>query len=790
MLFIYPIFALVKKSCFMLLVMLFPLMLSAQKVIKLLSSKNSVSNSKTGKAVYYRPVFGHEGSTLSADSAYLYKQGEDDTYFDAFNNVIITQPNGSVIYADKLHYVQSTRIAILTDHVRMVDQASVLTTNYLTYNMLLGNGTYTGGGRIVNQSDTITSQNGHYFDKTKDTYFRNNVVVRTASTLIYTDTMRYNSLTKMNFFYGPTNIKNKTGTGNLYTENGDYNTETKFARFGKNNLYTEDSKNLRGDSLYYDGILGSGKAVKNVFFIDTAQQIVMRGNLGLYDRATETTTMTDNAYIVLVTKSDSSNHDSSSVKTDSLKIDPAKTDSVKTDSVYMTADTLISQVIFLKNYKLANLNLRRDGGDLDEDKEENFTDDSLDSTKLDSTQSDSSKLKNLLKVPKTDSSKVDSTLLKSPRIIKPPDSLSQLSKDSIGADLLQDSLLRDSAIAPGKGTADSLLLKAEKAAMKTTTAIDTSISDTARTRIVKAYYEVKIFKSDLQAVADSAYYGYPDSVLRLYGRPMIWSQGSQLSSDTLYMQLKNQQLDNMLLKNNAFIASTDLDSSKYNQTKGRKITGFFKNNSLEIMYVDGNSEAIYYRVEKNKFVGMGRTLASRIKMLLENNAVVSIIPTKKVESNYYPLYKLPADLEILEGFSWRPKDRPKSKDDIILKKQARRQKDLPSSKTDSTKADSLKKESIPAWARDTLKNDTLKNDTLKNDTVKNLKTRTLQKVSQLLDGHPPVAQAVFLDEGHFSKGLIMTFGCKDGIIPESGCTAPFITDGPPHHPIKEIFPPA
>jgi lipopolysaccharide export system protein LptA len=160
----------VKKSSLSCLFMLIVLLCSAQQRIDLLSSKSSVSNKNKEWITFYRPVFGHEGSTLSADSAHLYNSGEEDTYFDAFGNVIITQPNGTVIYADKLKYVESTRLATLTNNVRMVDKGSVLTTNYLTYNMRSGIGTYTGGGRIVNESDTITSKNGYYFDKTKDAF--------------------------------------------------------------------------------------------------------------------------------------------------------------------------------------------------------------------------------------------------------------------------------------------------------------------------------------------------------------------------------------------------------------------------------------------------------------------------------------------------------------------------------------------------------------------------------------------------------------------------------------------
>src|SRR5690606_10525064 len=172
-------------------------------------------------------------------------------YFDAFGMVIITQPNGTVDNADKMDYVAEKQMATLTNNVRMVDGNAVLTTNFLTYNMKSHIGTYTGGGRIVNTTDTITSRNAWYFDNTKDAYFRHDVVVRTPDVRIFTDTMRYNSATKINYFYGPTNIKGNDGE-NLYTERGEYHTETEQAWFDRNNLYTEGSRFLRGDSLYYD----------------------------------------------------------------------------------------------------------------------------------------------------------------------------------------------------------------------------------------------------------------------------------------------------------------------------------------------------------------------------------------------------------------------------------------------------------------------------------------------------------------------------------------------------------
>jgi hypothetical protein len=45
----------------------------------------------------------------------------------------------------------------------MVDKDATLTTNYLTYNTATRIGTYTGGGKLVNKDNVLTSKNGYYF---------------------------------------------------------------------------------------------------------------------------------------------------------------------------------------------------------------------------------------------------------------------------------------------------------------------------------------------------------------------------------------------------------------------------------------------------------------------------------------------------------------------------------------------------------------------------------------------------------------------------------------------------
>lgn len=668
-------------------------------------NKNSISS--------INPVYEHNGNTLSSDSGIVYEDEIRRQFFEAFGNIVITQPSGTVIYADQLHYDASAQLAKLSGNVKLVDKSSVLTTNYLTYNMRSKVGTYTGGGRIISQKDTITSQNAYYFENTGDAYFRFKVVVRNPQVKVFTDTMRYNNISKNTYFFGPTDIKGNNQE-NLYTESGVYNTSTGIADFNKNNLYSEGSRFLKGDSLHYERSLGIGKAFRNVVFVDTLDKFYGYGGKGEYIQADESIELTVKPYIVTVVKedADSTQRDSSAAQasadttkqvknnkkldsrtihqpTDSLQKDSTLSTSdqqleAKMDSIYMTADTLYSRVILAKDYKPLDLKLDRNGGELIDETDIDYGDQELDlSTETDSTQAtlvDSTSINTIENI-KTDTLKKPVESLTPKANIKPKNPSSapvdtSSSRAYIKNTLKADSILRKETVISPQGHADSVISNALKTAqrpdtIKTTDSLQQQqVTDTARTRIVKAYYNVRMFKSDLQAVADSMYYGMQDSMFRFMGRPMIWAEGSQISADTIYMQIINQRMDNALLKENAFMVNAVSDSSKFNQLKGRKITTFFANNAIEKIFVDGNAENLIFSVndKTNVITEMFHDRGGRIKVIMENKKIKDYITIRKIDQKLYPFSQVTPEQEMLPGFIWRPQDRPKSKEDLLNRK--------------------------------------------------------------------------------------------------------------------------
>jgi lipopolysaccharide export system protein LptA len=689
--------------------------------MNLVSSSSGRINAKTGHMTFYNPVYEHKGNTLAADSGYIYENDIKQQFFEAFGNVIITQPSGTVIYSDYLHYDATPQLAKLTGNVKMVDKNSVLTTNYLTYNMRSKTGAYTGGGRIISQTDTITSKNAYYFENSGDAYFRHQVIVRNPSVKVYTDTMRYNGVSKNTFFFGPTNIKGNKQE-NLYTEKGVYNTSTGVANFNKNNLYTEGSRFLKGDSLHYERESGIGKAFRNVVFVDTLDKFYAYGGKGEYKQDEESIVMTEKPYIITVVKNESDTAAADSTKADSSLLDVEalesaekkevkqnnkdrkqiedKTDSskdtevnylaknslapkpaAKMDSVYMTADTLFSRMILSKDYIPLELKLDRSGGQMLEEAEEDFGDDENGEGDFVDQQSNGSpigltKLEGAANQTLNKTNEIKKTQQTAPKKTQQQINNTGEGREKIEKTLKADSILRQKAIIPQAGHADSAINQALKIAqqpdikVEITDSTKQEISDTARTRIVKAYYNVRLFKSDLQAVADSVYYGMQDSMFRFMGRPMIWAQDSQISADTIFMQIVNQTMDNALLKENAFMVNALSDSTKFNQLKGRKITAFFAKNNIEKLFVDGNAEnLVFSENEKTKIITeMFHDRGGRIKVKMEDRKIIDYITIKKVDQKVYPFALVTQENEILPGFSWRPQDRPKSKEDLLNRK--------------------------------------------------------------------------------------------------------------------------
>jgi len=131
------------------------------------------------------------------------------------------------------------------------------------------------------------------------------------------------------------------------------------------------------------------------------------------------------------------------------------------------------------------------------------------------------------------------------------------------------------------------------------------------------------------------------------------------------MQMAHNKISELRLFDAAFICARE-DSSRYNQIKGRDMTGYFYDNELRSIKVEGNGQSIYYtRNSKKQFTGVNRADCSNMLIQINESKLSSITLINKPDATLYPIDELtPQELK-LKGFVWLEEKRPVSKEDIF-----------------------------------------------------------------------------------------------------------------------------
>ncbi len=188
--------------------------------------------------------------------------------------------------------------------------------------------------------------------------------------------------------------------------------------------------------------------------------------------------------------------------------------------------------------------------------------------------------------------------------------------------------------------------------------------DTAR--IVYAYPEVRFINGNISGKADSLFRDERKFLIELYRNPVLWSEDSQITGDTIFIKnTKGNRIDSLLIWEHVFIIQKD--SAGYNQIKGKKLTGKFVKGKLRKIDITGNTKTLYYiRDENGKLVGIDKSVCSEINIELnEEGKAEKIYLREEPQGTTYPPEKLPENQRKLEGFHWRGEERIKSPDELL-----------------------------------------------------------------------------------------------------------------------------
>ncbi|SDR67116.1 OstA-like protein [Christiangramia echinicola] len=199
-------------------------------------------------------------------------------------------------------------------------------------------------------------------------------------------------------------------------------------------------------------------------------------------------------------------------------------------------------------------------------------------------------------------------------------------------------------------------------------------------RVIRGYYDVRIFKEDqtgenpMSGRSDSIFSDQQSGLTKLInissrgnGKPVLWSGENQMSGDSIHLisNTRTEQLDSLLVFDNAFLIQKD-SIEGFNQLKGKELTGYFKENTLEKVVINKNTETLnYMRNNESQLIGINKTLASSVEILFEEQQIKDIYYYNQVDGDLTPEADFPPNARKLQGFNWRGEERILSKEGLF-----------------------------------------------------------------------------------------------------------------------------
>ncbi|WP_127844430.1 OstA-like protein [Psychroflexus aestuariivivens] len=186
-------------------------------------------------------------------------------------------------------------------------------------------------------------------------------------------------------------------------------------------------------------------------------------------------------------------------------------------------------------------------------------------------------------------------------------------------------------------------------------------------REMRAFYDARIYKTDLSGKADSIYTSEKTGITKMIREPILWSGNSQITGDTIHLlsNTETEQIDSLKVFYNAFLIQKD-SIEGFNQIKGKELFGLFKNNEIYEVDVVKNTETIFYtRDDQGELVGINKSLSAKIKMLFEDQEITEVTYYKNVDSDTYPRSLFPENGAKLKDFNWRGEEQLLQKSDLF-----------------------------------------------------------------------------------------------------------------------------
>lgn len=656
----------------------------------------------------------HNGAVITADSAVRYS----DKHIECFGNVMINNKT-TYIYGDRAEYNGEINEArVFSSLIKIIDGDATLYTYRFSFNTKDKIGQFSGGGVMTNKDNMLESDRGYYYTNTHELICVERVEMENDTYKMKGDSVVYNTKTDHAQFFRNTNIWNNKKEY-LFADRGTYDKAQSLYSLTLNGYILTEKQEGWSDSLDYYREAEHAIFRSNIQIDDAEHKVLAFGDYGEYWKSPGNAVLTRRPSIISY---DAEQGDSLFMRGDSMFIytlslndtvaTPTASDTVKQSRDVQSADSVQAQAgqpSSIQKSAAADSLTRATGGvdvvgvaqngnnttaeQSDEAKtaEPSVEEDlsalstaerkarlkeiaqkeraekklaaekahkekleqiatrrqakitaKLDAEKAKEQARDSiRKVKLAIKVKKLEAKAMARAAKRGEKYMPKSDTLQRDSLDSLAIDSLQrDSLSVDSL------AIDSL-------------AADTIPRDSIY-RLIKAYRNVKIYRSDFQSVCDSLTAISTDSTIHLYIEPVLWNESNQVTSDVMDIYTDRQQIVKAEFVGTPMMVS-QIDSACYNQVTGRSMVALFRNNQIYRNDVDGNVRTIYY-VQEDGAPTVEQMIvieAGSMTSYIEDKKLVGLTYRNNTPFTVFPMEMIPATQErFLKGFKWEGPRRP------------------------------------------------------------------------------------------------------------------------------------
>jgi lipopolysaccharide export system protein LptA len=574
----------------------------SSKVNLIFSRKVQGKEAAEGRYIYLQGDvhFQQQQMHLWCDTAHRYPTNE----VLAYGNVQMLQDDSIRIFSDSLFYNGDNRKARLSGDVVLQDSTMTIFTDELLYDLNTKIADYPNGVLLITDSTQLVSKSGQYDANTNIAYFTDSVRLTDPNYKLTADSLAFDTDKEIAKFLGPTFIFDDENM--LYCEDGYYDNRNNYAELTgreKQPYYLKRAENGDYEKALADTIIYDGRKDKYYLIGDAVFE----------DGKNEVRADT----IVRDGKTDAFYFGG---KSQFRNLDSTKTQTI--DALNSFYDSKTETMYFRDEVRVVDENQILEADSLDY------------------------------------SQKTNTGIARGHVVwVDTAANVQIMCGEAIYNDSTKAILAKDYPIMMTVLDKDSLWMTSD-----TLRALPDSTNE--EKRIFYAYNNVKIFKSDLQGLCDSLIYSELDSLFEFHQKPILWADSVQFVADTITAKMKNQQMDQVFLEQNALIVSTE-EEKYFNQIKGKEMLAQFRKNKLKVLDVDGNGEAIYYLVDEQKrYMGVNDVDCVNMRILFVDNQVDQIKFYKKPSSVMYPMGQAPHKTLRLKGFAWHEAKRPKSKFDV------------------------------------------------------------------------------------------------------------------------------